>query len=405
VLPVLITGTFRHFTLRGSFLIAAHVQTSLFGLLWGLWIITVATLSPTTRTLMVLAYPIVVMSILVGIIQSFEQWEVVCRRSWKRRGSPWRRELRKHYPKISLHVPAYAEPPELVIATLDALAKLPYPNLEVLVIDNNTQDPALVFGRGLIPESFEDYKKQRFRWTYGPIQELRRHFRLFLPKPFAQPSALSGAQKVHHLIHGLGAMKSGMEFMLLPLGIALTASMLAHHESIQVPLAMWPVFPIAAIAALALKWHLFRRAVCCSFKDMLGASLASMSLDYIVRMASLLGVCTRNTPWRRTNKFRSLPLGLGTLSSALPELLLGLVTWVASVVVLVAFHPRGLLHISVVGGMVQSAQFLAAPVVTVIAEHGIRLRSSRSVSPATPGDSTASDRAPPRSRSAGCAHS
>ena len=39
-------------------------------------------------------------------------------------------------------VPAYAEPPELVV-TLDALARLRYPNFEVLVIDNNTKDPAL----------------------------------------------------------------------------------------------------------------------------------------------------------------------------------------------------------------------------------------------------------------------
>jgi cellulose synthase/poly-beta-1,6-N-acetylglucosamine synthase-like glycosyltransferase len=40
---------------------------------------------------------------------------------------------------VSLHVPAYAEPPEIVIATLDALARLRYANFEVLVVDNNTQ--------------------------------------------------------------------------------------------------------------------------------------------------------------------------------------------------------------------------------------------------------------------------
>ncbi|BAS11721.1 xyloglucan glycosyltransferase 4 [Arthrobacter sp. Hiyo8] len=36
------------------------------------------------------------------------------------------------------------------------------------------------FGWGLIPETFTAYRKQRFRWTYGPVQEMRRHWRMFV---------------------------------------------------------------------------------------------------------------------------------------------------------------------------------------------------------------------------------
>ncbi|MDR3450642.1 MAG: glycosyltransferase [Alphaproteobacteria bacterium] len=46
-------------------------------------------------------------------------------------------------PKISIHVPCYNEPPHMVMETLDALAKLDYPNFEVLVVDNNTKDEAV----------------------------------------------------------------------------------------------------------------------------------------------------------------------------------------------------------------------------------------------------------------------
>src|SRR5581483_4216515 len=46
-------------------------------------------------------------------------------------------------PKVSIHVPAYNEPPDMVIETLDALARLDYSNYEVLVIDNNTRDEAV----------------------------------------------------------------------------------------------------------------------------------------------------------------------------------------------------------------------------------------------------------------------
>ncbi|MDX2472731.1 MAG: glycosyltransferase, partial [Candidatus Krumholzibacteria bacterium] len=44
-------------------------------------------------------------------------------------------------PMVSIHVPAYNEPPAMVMDTLDALAALDYPRLEVLVVDNNTEDP------------------------------------------------------------------------------------------------------------------------------------------------------------------------------------------------------------------------------------------------------------------------
>ena len=46
-------------------------------------------------------------------------------------------------PKVSIDVPAYAEPPAMLIATLDALAQLDYPDFEVLVVDNNTRDESL----------------------------------------------------------------------------------------------------------------------------------------------------------------------------------------------------------------------------------------------------------------------
>lgn len=46
-------------------------------------------------------------------------------------------------PMVSIHVPAHNEPPDMLIETLDALARLDYPRFEVIVIDNNTKDPAV----------------------------------------------------------------------------------------------------------------------------------------------------------------------------------------------------------------------------------------------------------------------
>jgi len=44
-------------------------------------------------------------------------------------------------PKVSIHIPAYREPPEMLKATLDAVATLTYPNFECIVVINNTPDP------------------------------------------------------------------------------------------------------------------------------------------------------------------------------------------------------------------------------------------------------------------------
>lgn len=62
--------------------------------------------------------------------------------------SLWRVERRSvvaaislHSPRVSIHVPTYNEPPQMVIETLNALARLDYDNFEVLLLDNNTPDP------------------------------------------------------------------------------------------------------------------------------------------------------------------------------------------------------------------------------------------------------------------------
>ena len=64
--------------------------------------------------------------------------------------SMWRMERRAvpamvpvKSPRVSLHIPTYNEPPQMVIETLNAVARLDYDNFEVLVIDNNTMDPAV----------------------------------------------------------------------------------------------------------------------------------------------------------------------------------------------------------------------------------------------------------------------
>jgi cellulose synthase/poly-beta-1,6-N-acetylglucosamine synthase-like glycosyltransferase/exo-beta-1,3-glucanase (GH17 family) len=45
-------------------------------------------------------------------------------------------------PMVSIHIPAYREPPEMLLRTIDSVARLDYPDFECVVVINNTPDPA-----------------------------------------------------------------------------------------------------------------------------------------------------------------------------------------------------------------------------------------------------------------------
>src|SRR5262245_8805292 len=60
----------------------------------------------------------------------------------KRRNLLFAAESPAATPKVSIHIPAYRESPDMLKATLDAVAQLDYPNFECIVVINNTPDPA-----------------------------------------------------------------------------------------------------------------------------------------------------------------------------------------------------------------------------------------------------------------------
>ncbi|NJA04518.1 MULTISPECIES: glycosyltransferase [unclassified Methylomonas] len=83
------------------------------------------------------------MAILVLLTESLEIAEVLWHRKGRRTFTPLTPPTDFRYPKVSIHLPIHNEPPEMVRKTLNALAKVDYPNFEVLVMDNNTKDPAV----------------------------------------------------------------------------------------------------------------------------------------------------------------------------------------------------------------------------------------------------------------------
>ncbi len=87
-------------------------------------------------------------SLAMALMQALEMAETIWRRRWLREALPAaemiaRQPADRVWPKVSLHLAICNEPPSMVIETLDSLAALDYPAFEVIVIDNNTKDPAV----------------------------------------------------------------------------------------------------------------------------------------------------------------------------------------------------------------------------------------------------------------------
>ena len=62
---------------------------------------------------------------------------------WRKKRKPGIAGKLAHFPRVSIHVPTHNEPPLMVMQTLNSLARLDYPNFEVIVLDNNTSDESL----------------------------------------------------------------------------------------------------------------------------------------------------------------------------------------------------------------------------------------------------------------------
>src|SRR3546814_10679160 len=84
--------------------------------------------------------PLLLLLFMVVLAEGLELSEVIWANRRKRHFLPFPSDVDRSWPKVSIHVPAYNEPPEMLKKTLDALARLDYPNFEVLIIDNNTKD-------------------------------------------------------------------------------------------------------------------------------------------------------------------------------------------------------------------------------------------------------------------------
>jgi hypothetical protein len=227
------------------------------------------------------------------------------------------------------------------------------------------------YGRGLIPETFQRYRRQRYRWTYGPAQEFWRHWRLFLPGPLATPSALTGQQKLHHANHGLDVIGIGVRGLCVPLAAAAAASMVAHHERVPMPFPLWVAATGLLAGNLLLRWLVYRRVVRATTRQALGGILAFAALTHVITLASLRALARRPARWQRTDKFSPRRRGLRALTHASAETALGVAGLLAAAALVTVGRSGGIATALAIGLAVQAITYLTAPVVAIAADRSL----------------------------------
>jgi hypothetical protein len=252
------------------------------------------------------------------------------------------------------------------------------------------------YGWGLIPQTFEGYKKQRFRWTYGPIQELKHHIRLFMPTRPSMPAALDRRQRIHHANHGLDVAMTGLRFGAILVAGGALASMVIHREVVILPFALWIAATATLLSSVAMRLLIYSKAVGQTLGQALGGAVAYLALSHVISVASIKALAGRPAPWRRTDKF--IPDGAAPVLRGNVEAETGLavVCIVIALVALVVLPHAGVATALAIGIAWQGVGYGAAPAVACIAR-----RDLRSGLATDPYSLSSSHRAPIVSRPAG----
>jgi len=212
------------------------------------------------------------------------------------------------------------------------------------------------YGHGLLPDTYEAFKKQRHRWAYGGFQIVKKHWRRFLPGA----SRLSQDQKREFALgwlNWLGAESLGVLVALLNL---IWVPIVAFAD-IAIPDKILTLPIIAAfIVSLAHFLALYRLRVSIKTPQMLGAMIAAMSVQWTVSRAVANGMITEHLPFARTSKG-----GLSRMSiefQAFWEAIICVLLLAGAVVLVVTNSFRQITEIYIFAGVLvlQSLPFMSA---------------------------------------------
>jgi cellulose synthase/poly-beta-1,6-N-acetylglucosamine synthase-like glycosyltransferase/exo-beta-1,3-glucanase (GH17 family) len=223
------------------------------------------------------------------------------------------------------------------------------------------------YGRGLLPDTYEAFKKQRHRWAYGGFQIVKKHWRRFLPGA----SRLTRDQKREFSLgwlNWLGAESLGVLVAILNLiwvPIVAFADIAIPDRILTLPIIM--SFFVSLIHFVAM----YRLRVAVKWGQMLTAMVAAMSVQWTVSRAVAQGLITEHLPFARTSKG-----GLSRMSiefQAFWEAVIGVLLLVGAAVLVVTNGTKQIREIYIFAFVLvlESLPFLAAVAIAILEQSRI----------------------------------
>src|SRR3954462_2943166 len=218
------------------------------------------------------------------------------------------------------------------------------------------------YGHGLLPDTYEAFKKQRHRWAYGGFQIVKKHWRRFLPGA----SRLTPDQRREFALgwlNWLGAESLGVLVAILNLiwvPIVAFADIAIPDKILTLPIIAAFVVSLVHFAVL------YRIRVPVKWGQMFGAMLAAMSVQWTVSRAVANGLITEHLAFARTSKG-----GLSRMSiefQAFWEAVIGVLLLAGAIVLIVTNGPKQIREIYIFAAVLvlESLPFLAAVGIAIL---------------------------------------
>jgi exo-beta-1,3-glucanase (GH17 family)/cellulose synthase/poly-beta-1,6-N-acetylglucosamine synthase-like glycosyltransferase len=218
------------------------------------------------------------------------------------------------------------------------------------------------YGHGLLPDTYEAFKKQRHRWAYGGFQIVKKHWRRFLPGA----SRLSPDQRREFALgwlNWLGAESLGVVVAILNL---IWVPIVAFAD-IAIPDRILTLPIIASfVVSLVHFVSMYRARVNIKWGQMLGAMIAAMSVQWTVSRAVANGLITEHLAFARTSKG-----GFSLMSvefQAFWEAVIGVLLLIGAAVLVVTNSFKEVREIYIFAGVLvlESLPFLSAVAIAIL---------------------------------------
>jgi exo-beta-1,3-glucanase (GH17 family)/cellulose synthase/poly-beta-1,6-N-acetylglucosamine synthase-like glycosyltransferase len=183
------------------------------------------------------------------------------------------------------------------------------------------------YGKGFMPDTFDDYKKQRYRWAYGSVQIIKKHFRVLS----GREGNLSLGQRYHFSAGWLPWIADSINLVFNMAALGWSVAMIVAPDYVDPPLVIFSTLPLSFFVFKAAKlFYLYHYLMGVPILQTGSSALAGLSLSHVIGRAILSGVFTKNMGFYRTPKMASSHGLLRALGSAREEMLFMIAMWLSA---------------------------------------------------------------------------